>query len=93
MNTTLVIGQNVMIPESYNLHIECRVRRGNPAPSISWFHGNEAIVGPQYTVQRDGSLVIEDLVRDRDDGVYTCVADTPNIGRNEASSNVKVTCK
>lgn len=92
-NITTIIGQNVMIPETYNLYIKCMVYRANPKASISWFHDNEPIRGQQYTVQDDGNLVIEDLTRGRDDGMYTCVAYTPNIGRDESSSTVIVTGK
>ena len=87
------IGQNGMIPETYNLQIDCNVTRGNPAPLISWFHNSDMIHGPQYNVLSNGTLVIENLVRGRDDGVYTCAAYTPNIGRDSSTSSVTVTSK
>lgn len=92
-NVTLIIGQNIMIPETYNLLIECKISRANPKPVISWLRGNETIQGLQYTVQDDGTLLIENMVKSRDDSVYTCVTDTPNIGRDESSSTVIVTGK
>lgn len=93
LNFTIIIGQNVMIPEMYNLYIKCMINRENPKASISWFRDTKPIQGLQYTVQNDGTLVIEGLTRDRDDGVYTCVANTPEVGRDESSSTVNVTGK
>lgn len=87
------IGQNGMIPETYNLQIDCNVTRANPEPLISWFHNGEMIEGPQYRVLSNGSLVVENLVRDRDDGVYTCAAYIPDVGRDSHSSSVTVTGK
>ena len=87
------IGQNGMIPETYNLQIDCNVSRANPEPLISWFHNGEMIQGPQYRVLSNGSLVVQSLVRDRDGGVYTCAAYTPNVGRDSHSSSVTITGK
>ena len=94
-NITVTVGQNIMIPETYTLKIECLIHRANPAPSISWFHDDETIESglPPYIIQSDGTLVIEGIVRGRDDGIYTCVADTSNIGTDESSSTVIVTGK
>lgn len=93
LNYTIIIRQSVRIPETYNLHIQCRTIRGNPKPFISWYRGNETIEGEQYDIQDDGTLVIKNLMRKRDDGVYTCVADTPDVGKDEAKSSVTVTGK
>ena len=92
-NITISIGQTIMIPETYNLIIECKIHRANPKPSILWSHDNETIQNPHphYTVQSDGTLVIKNIVRGSDDGIYTCIADTPNIGQDESSSLVLVT--
>ena len=90
---TIAIGQDIKIPETYNLRIECPIHRANPFPSISWFHENQTIPGrhSQYTVLSDGTLVVKHLTRHRDDGVYTCVADSPDVGQDESSSTVTVT--
>lgn len=93
LNYTIIIRQSIRIPETYNLYIQCRTIRGNPKPYISWYHGNETIEGEQYDIQDDGTLVIKNLTRKRDDGVYTCVAYTPDIGKDEAKSTVTVTGK
>ena len=84
-----------MIPETYTLNIECLILRANPMPIISWFHDNVTINTkyPPYMVQTDGTLVIEDVLRGRDDGLYTCIADTPDVGRDESSSTIIVTGK
>lgn len=93
LNFTIIIGQDIMIPELYNLYIKCMISRENPKATVSWFHDTEPIQGLQYTIENDGTLVIEGLARDRDDGVYTCVAHTPEVGRDESSSTVNVTGK
>ena len=94
-DVTLSVGQDIMIPASYNLRIECPILRANPSPSISWFHGNATIPGrhTQYTVETDGTLVIKNVTKDRDDGTYTCVADTENVGQDEITTTVIVTGK
>lgn len=89
-NVTLIIGQNIMIPETYTLKIECKICRANPKASISWFRGDEMLQGLQYTIQDYEILVIKNLVKARDDGVYRCVAITP-IGRDGSTSNVIIT--
>ena len=92
-NITISIGQTIMIPETYNLIVECKVHRANPVPSIIWLHDNETMRSPHphYTIRADGTLVIRSIVRDADDGIYTCIADTPNIGQDEGSSLVIIT--
>lgn len=84
-----------MIPETYNLKIECPIHRANPLPSISWFYGNLTIPAqyPQYSVNNDGALVITNITRDRDDGEYTCVADSPDVGQDECTSTIIITGK
>ena len=92
-NVITSTGQDIMIPETYNLRIECPILRANPSPSISWFHGNTTIPArhPQFTVDTDGTLIITNVTRNRDDGVYTCVADSPDVGQDESSSTIIVT--
>ena len=90
-SVTITIGNNVMIPESYNLIIECEISRANPEPTYIWYMGGSIIQGPQYTVQDDGTLVIDRVTSGRDDGLYTCVADSPNVGQDVANSTVIVT--
>lgn len=92
-NITISIGQTVMIPETYNLIIECKIHRANPMPSIIWLQNNETLRSPHphYTIQADGTLVIRSIVKDTDYGIYTCIADSPNVGQDESSSLVIVT--
>ncbi len=90
---TIPIGSNVMIPEGYLLIIECGILCGNPKPSIVWHFGDNIIQGPQYTVKGDGKLMINSVARGRDEGVYTCIADTQSIGQDNSSSTVIVTGK
>ncbi|CAI8032744.1 hypothetical protein GBAR_LOCUS18487, partial [Geodia barretti] len=44
-----------------------------------------------YTVEEDGTLAINGVIRDRDEGVYTCIADTPNVGQDQSSTTIIVT--
>ena len=87
---TISIGNNVMVPEGYHLMIECKILRANPKPSIVWHYGDSIVQGPQYTVRDDGTLVINGILRDRDEGVYTCIADTPDVGQDQSSTTVIV---
>ena len=90
LNATAVIGANVMIAEGYQLSIICPIIRGNPKPSIVWYLGDSIIQGTQYLVEENGTLVIDSVMRDRDEGVYTCIANTPDVGQDEASTTVIV---
>lgn len=91
LSATIPIGSNVMVPEGYELRIECQMLRGNPPPNIVWYLGEDLIQGPQYSVNDNGTLVITGITRDRDEGVYTCMADTPDVGQDESSTTVIVT--
>ena len=90
---TILIGHNVMVPEGYHLTIECKTLRANPKPSIVWHLGDKIIQGPQYTVKEDGRLIISSVSKNRDEGVYTCIADTQSVGQDNSSSTVIVTGK
>ena len=91
----IAIGRDIMIPVLYNLRIDCPIHRANPSPTISWFRDNTTIPGrhPQYSVTSDGSLLIENITRGRDDGVYMCVADSEGVGQDESTTTVIVTGK
>lgn len=93
LNYTIIIGQSVRIPEKYNLYIDCKTHKANPRPVISWYHADETINGDQYDILDDGTLVIMNLTRGRDDGIYKCIALTPDVGRDEAKSTVIITGK
>ena len=82
-----------MIPETSNLVIFCEINRGNPKPSIMWLHNNVPVSDPRYTVQNDGSLRIEGVLRGRDDGVFTCVASTAGLGQDSVDTVVAVSGK
>ena len=92
-NITLPIGRDILIPVTYNLLIECPIARGNPSPFISWLLEDSIIPGrhPQYTMLNDGTLLINNLTRDRDEGVYTCIADSLEVGQDNSSSTITVT--
>lgn len=93
LSAAIPIGKNVMIPEGYQLVIECKTQRANPQPKIIWHIGDNLIQGPQYTVKENGTLTINGIKKGRDEGVYTCIADTPNVGQDKSSSTVIVTSK
>ena len=80
-----------MIPESYNLQIFCETRRGNPQPTISWLFNNNFITSPNHTIQDDNSLLVTGVRRGRDEGIFTCVASTPNVGQDSVNTIVTVT--
>ena len=88
----ITIGNNIMVPEGYHLTIECKTLRANPKPSIVWHLGDKIIQGPQYRKENE-KLIIKSLLRNRDEGVYTCIADTHSVGQDNSSSTVIVTGK
>ena len=82
-----------MVPETSTLTIICEIDRGNPNPSISWLHNNVPVSDPRYTVQNDGSLRIDGVLRGRDDGVFTCIATTAGLAQDSVDTVVAVSGK
>jgi hypothetical protein len=49
---------------------------GNPAPNITWYHGNERMMSSgRYEMTRDSSELILNDVKEEDYGKYSCVAE------------------
>ena len=67
--------------------------KGNPPPTISWFHNGEQVTpGDRLVVLNNGSLIIE-AVRMTDSGVYRCHANN-SLGNIESDDALlMVDCK
>ena len=88
---TLTIGDNVTALSNTSITIQCPTN-GVPAPTITWtVDGKEIHSDGRYTVQDDGSLLIQEAEKD-DNGQYTCTS--ANIaGYASASSMVQIVGK
>lgn len=65
---------NQTLPLKSVAHLECAAT-GTPTPIISWYRdGIPVIPSNRINITESGSLTIHDLNRDKDQGLYTCVA-------------------
>ena len=88
---TLFIGDNVTALTNTSITIQCPTS-GVPTPTVTWTKDGEQITNDgRYTVQDDGSLLIEEAdeqVSDR----YTCTASSV-AGKDSALSTVNIVGK
>jgi len=88
---TLNIGYNVTALTNTSITIQCPTS-GVPTPIITWRKDGQSIAsGGMYTVQDDGSLLINEAF-EKDSARYTCTADSV-AGKNSASSTVQISSK
>ena len=80
-----------MVVVTYNLQIDCNIRRGNPSPIISWFNNDAKISNSStYKVFSNGSLLIQSVTFEMDNGTFTCIASTSDVGSDNLTSTVTV---
>ena len=85
------VGDNVTALSNTSITIECP-NSGIPIPTVTWTKEGEEIVSDEkFTIEADGSLVINGAGVD-DDGRYTCIANS-SAGRDSASSTVQIVGK
>ena len=88
---TLVIGDNVTALTNTSITIQCPTS-GVPTPTVTWIKDGEQITsGGRYTVQDDGSLLINEA-DEQDSDRYTCTAGSV-AGKGSASSTVDIVGK
>ena len=88
---TLIIGDNVTALTSTSITIQCHTI-GVPTPSVTWTKDGQSIAsGGRYTVQDDGSLLINEAFEEHT-ARYTCTAENV-AGKNSASSTVQIFSK
>ena len=85
---TLTIGDNVTALTNTKIIIQCPTN-GVPTPSVTWTKDGEDLPsGGRYTVQDDGSLLIN-AADIQDSARYTCTADSV-AGKDSASTMVQI---
>ena len=85
---TLTIGDNVTALTNTSITIQCPTS-GEPTPTVTWTKDGEDLPSDgRYTVQDDGSLLIDEAGED-DNAQYTCLAESV-AGKDSASSTVKI---
>ena len=84
----MTIGDNVTALTDTRITIQCPTS-GTPTPTVTWTKdGQDISSGGKYTVQDDGSLLINEA-DEEDTARYTCTADSA-VGKDSASSTVKI---
>lgn len=80
---------NQTLPVKSVANLNCKAF-GIPNPIISWYHdGNPVSFSHRISVNESGSLVIADLNKSDDQGLYTCVASSRS-GKSTWSGFLKV---
>ena len=87
---TAEVGQEINVVATYNLRIDCVITRGIPAPILTWLHNSIPLSNESHEVLSNGSLLIRSVTPGRDNGTFTCMADSTNVGHDELSSTVTV---
>lgn len=65
---------NQTLPEGTNANLVCRAS-GTPSPIISWYlDGNPIMSSERINLTDQGNLIISNLDKNADQGLYTCVA-------------------
>ena len=85
------VGQTVLILEGFDVLIDCIIERGYPQPEVSWSKDNHHLHNDStFTIFRNNSLLIHDVNAEVNEGEYTCLAVTPNIGTTEVTTSLDV---
>ena len=88
---TAQVGQTVLVLEGLDVLIDCPIERGYPKPEVSWIKDdNHLSNGSTHTIFSNRSLWLRDVNTEDHEGDYTCLAMTPNVGRDNATTNLDV---
>lgn len=80
---------NQTLPVKSVANLNCRAF-GTPVPIISWYvDGNPVVLSDRINVTENGNLIIADLDKNVDQGVYTCVASSRS-GKSTWSAFLKL---
>lgn len=80
---------NQTLPVKSVANLQCRAS-GIPTPVISWYlDGNPVAISERINVTESGSLIIADLDKNVDQGLYTCVASSRS-GKSTWSGYLKL---
>ena len=70
---TFFFGQNIAAFEGADITLRCKVARGNPAPTFSFFRGNMTLNGTAREIISNNTLTLTNIAVS-DSGDYSCVA-------------------
>ena len=88
---TAQAGQTVLVLEGFDVRIDCPIERGDPKPEVSWTKdGNRLSNDSTHTIFSNRSLLLHDVNTKDHEGDYTCLAITPNVGRDNATTSLDV---
>ena len=88
---TAQTGQTVLVLEDLDVLIDCPIERGYPKPDITWMKdGNHVSNDSTHTIFSNGSLLLRQVNIEDHEGDYTCLAMTPNVGRDNATTSLDV---
>ena len=77
--------------EGFDVLINCPIERGYPKPEVSWIKdGNRLRNDSTHTIFSNRSLLLHGVNTEDDEGDYTCLAETPNVGRDNATTSLDV---
>ena len=89
--TTAQVGQTILVLEGFDVLIDCPIERGYPKPEVSWIKdGNHLSNDSTHTVFSNRSLLLRDVNTEDHEGDYTCLAMTPNVGRDNVTTSLDV---
>ncbi len=88
---TAQVGQTVLVLEGFDVLIDCPIERGYPKPEVSWMKdGNRISNDSTRTIFSNRSLLLHHVTTEDHEGDYTCLAMTPNVGRDNATTSLDV---
>ena len=88
---TAQAGQTVLVLEGFDVLIDCPIERGYPKPEVSWIKdGTRLSNDSTHTIFSNRSLLLHDVNTEDHEGDYTCLAVTPNVGRDNATTSLDV---
>ena len=88
---TAQAGQTVLVLEGLEVLIDCPIERGYPKPAVSWIKDNNHLRNDStHTIFSNGSLLLRNVNTEVYEGDYTCLAVTPNVGRDNITTSLDV---
>ena len=88
---TAQAGQTVLVLEGFDVLINCPVERGYPKPEVSWMKDGKRLTNDStHTIFSNKTLLLHAVNTEDHEGDYICLAVTPNVGRDNATTSVDV---
>ena len=81
----------IAVNESQTAMLRCAMD-GNPKPKVTWSKLNSTLPFGRHLVESRGQLIVRDIIKRGDEGVYSCRAES-FLGQVSASAKLSVHCK